>query len=111
MKSCPRCSSELKVETGSVYLSNPPKYAAYCTGRKCDYRTYVMCSEVDNHSSLNERFSLRDHFAGLAMAANADCEGVPYVDTARDAYCLADAMLAERERRSESIDTQDPTDA
>ena len=50
------------------------------------------------------REELRDHFAGLAMQKLFDWEDnrdASYNRTAKVAYTMADAMLAERESRAE----------
>jgi hypothetical protein len=40
--------------------------------------------------------SLRDYFAGMALANGKICGGEPTYTTAKNAYAYADAMLAER---------------
>jgi hypothetical protein len=57
----------------------------------------------DLREDIREGISLRDHFAGLAMQGtlSADIEGEwnDYSYLANHAYQIADAMLAEREKR------------
>ncbi len=46
--------------------------------------------------------TLRDHFAGLAMQGLATLEGYTgAMWIAKDAYALADAMIAERDKNEE----------
>lgn len=53
---------------------------------------------------LESSISLEDHFAGLAMQGMQACPEQPQIGVdryARDAYLLADAMMAEKKRRAE----------
>ena len=45
-----------------------------------------------------ESVTMRDWFAGQAIASFLALGGPPLTDTARDAYEVADAMIAERSK-------------
>ena len=58
-----------------------------------------MSKERDLREDLREGISLRDHFAGLAM--QGICASAPNVEwtdalISKEAYRMADAMIAER---------------
>jgi hypothetical protein len=73
------------------------------------YRNKQVAKLREENSKLREDIregiSLRDHFAGLAMQGtlSADIEGEwnVYSYLANHAYQIADAMLAEREKRDD----------
>ena len=61
-----------------------------------------MSKERDLREDLREGISLRDHFAGLAM--QGICASAPNVEwtdalISKEAYRMADAMIAEREKK------------
>jgi len=60
--------------------------------------------QTQNHAGIHTGASLRDHFAGLAMAAmlgpNHPYGGRPEEFIPAAAYRMADAMLAAREQRT-----------
>ena len=78
---------------------------AYPSGES--YTTFNNASGVtSNHSKspLHHGMTLRDHFAGLAM--QGICASAPNVEwtdalISKEAYRMADAMLAEREKKDE----------
>lgn len=45
----------------------------------------------------HDGMSLRDYFAGQALAALADCDEMTAAGIAQEAYSIADAMLKARE--------------
>lgn len=62
----------------------------------------VAIEEISDQAkaAIGERPSLRDYFAGQALAGllsndRLESDWIP-IDVARDAYTMADAMLAER---------------
>ena len=77
-----------------------------------DLKQQIMWLQNQNASLINRQEALRDHFAGLAMqsfylsgvkwkptGAERDEESVLLIKRlACDAYQMADAMLAEREK-------------
>lgn len=77
-----------------------------------DLKKQIMWLQNQNASLINRQESLRDHFAGLAMQSlylsnvewestgeERDEESVSLIkELAHDAYHMADAMLAEREK-------------
>ena len=75
---------------------------AYPSGES--YTTFNNASGVtSNHSKspLHHGMTLRDHFAGLAM--QGICASAPNVEwtdalISKEAYRMADAMIAEREK-------------
>ena len=75
---------------------------AYPSGES--YTTFNNASGVTSHHSkspLHHGMTLRDHFAGLAM--QGICASAPNVEwtdalISKEAYRMADAMLAEREK-------------
>lgn len=65
---------------------------------KYDHQTFTP-NTVDEMKRLLSGMSLRDHFAGLAMAAMIGGtwpDSDDRIETARRSYLMADAMLAER---------------
>ena len=71
---------------------------------------YILREETETFLSqpeslregLREEISLRDHFAGLAMQVLL-VDATSMNNTASNAYDMADLMLAEREKKYESI--------
>ncbi len=77
-----------------------------------DLKQQIMWLQNQNASLINRQEALRDHFAGLAMQSlylsntrweatgeERDEESVALIkELACDAYHLADAMIAEREK-------------
>ena len=57
----------------------------------------LVKEEQDLREDLREGISLRDHFAGLAMQGLLN--GNDMYSAATKAYYMADAMLAEREKK------------
>lgn len=51
-----------------------------------------------NHAAPDAGMALRDYFAGLAMQGQLPVGDEFTADTARAAYRMADAMLAERKK-------------
>ena len=79
-----------------------------------DLKQQIMWLQNQNASLINRQEALRDHFAGLAMQSlylsntkweatgeERDEESVALIkELACDAYHMADAMLAEREKKN-----------
>jgi hypothetical protein len=57
---------------------------------------------VFSAEAAHKGMSLRDYFAGQALAAYRFCES----DAAKDAYRFADAMIAERNKNAEKTNTR-----
>lgn len=73
---------------------NPPVFARPYSERKYDDGDIACYDE-------QEGITLRDHFAGLALAAILPLAlGEHVSNIALRAYCLADAMLAQREKEN-----------
>lgn len=53
---CKKCGNELKVDTGIILTSYPPKYNAYCP--VCDEHTYVYCA--DYYGQHGPKFETRE---------------------------------------------------
>lgn len=80
-----------------------------------DLKQQIMWLQNQNASLINRQEALRDHFAGLAMQTlylsnikweltgdERDEESVDLLkELTHDAYHMADAMLAERERKND----------
>ena len=76
---------------------------AYPSGES--YTTFNNASGVTSHHSkspLHHGMTLRDHFAGLAMQGMVSTSN-NMNNIAKTAYMMADAMLAEREKKDDSI--------
>jgi hypothetical protein len=69
-----------------------------------DLKQQIMWLQNQNASLINRQEALRDHFAGLAM--QGICASAPNVEwtdalISKEAYRMADAMLAEKEKKDE----------
>ena len=71
-----------------------------------DLKQQIMWLQNQNASLINRQEALRDHFACAAMQAllssGEDRVFIPSF-VAENAYMMADAMLAEREKKDDSI--------
>jgi hypothetical protein len=71
-----------------------------------DLKQQIMWLQNQNAFLTNRQEALRDHFAGMAMQAllssGEDRAFIPSF-VAENAYMMADAMLAEREKKDDSI--------
>ncbi len=67
-----------------------------------DLKQQIMWLQNQNALLTNRQEALRDHFAGLAMQTLP--KEIPDMETlARMSYDMADAMLAERDKKYDNI--------
>ena len=67
-----------------------------------DLKKQIMWLQNQNALLVNRQEALRDHFAGLSMQTLPKDMG-DMKTLARMSYNMADAMLAEREKKDDSI--------